>query len=357
MSAHYQQGVFTVTTRDGPRRCSTHVEAGAFLPLRRSDVPAVTRHDWRAIDLFARFDLSTPPDQGNHASAAGFAAAYAYELLRRREGLPPIHEPDGAFVYALVNGGADLGCTLEAAVEAVVERGVPPTPAEPTIHFNRLPAAASAAAADRRVAGGTALACLGFDEIVTALHADMPGVLAFPIGPGFARTKGDGVPPQTAETAGFMAGVAGGLVRLGPAWALKVMLSWGVGFGDRGFVYLTETACRRPAGAYALTTRRAVDRYAPAKMTAPTSATPETEADTKTVSEAVTEEVASELVEEGRLRAEPPAAAVELGARVDAVQAAAGTPAAPPKAGGDGSRKVRHETGRKSPPANMEGKS
>jgi hypothetical protein len=190
-----------------------------------------------------RFGRKWIGNQRNKGSCNGWAIARALSRALKRAGVNDIESRllSGAYAYSLMNGGRDNGSMLEDAMEISQTRGIA---TEATVPWDKIyPSLYDRAKADAEAAMNKAFeayavrtkdalfsaAALGFD-LVVAVHADN----------GFMRLDGEkvaggGYGPGNHSVAGD--GLFWAESRREPA--LDGYNSWGVEYGDEGYMGLT----------------------------------------------------------------------------------------------------------------------
>jgi hypothetical protein len=184
-----------------------------------------------------KFDSSWIRNQGSYGSCQGFASAWALGRARVRRGLDRVNL-SGAYLYSLVNGGRDVGSTLDSGMEAITRYGVALESTVPVngVFRNRY----NTSVADAEAARFKGFECyavrseldlfsalaLGFDCIV-AVHADN----------GFNSLDGRGVARGGSGPGNHAVGADelwfdGELIASG-------VNSWGLSYGDQGRMGLT----------------------------------------------------------------------------------------------------------------------
>lgn len=270
MQNYSKDGAPAVSFEGRPLKLGLHRDVrGSVLTIKNSGFEPKAPSDWLEVDFFQEIRDILAPDQGQTGASVAYSVAFAVEILRRRNLEEPI-TPSANYLYAHVNGGKDVGCTFEDAIQTALEKGVCKDSLVPktTITFAGLSAEAHADAAKRKI-DAASLYCSGFNDIMTAVQHQFPTVVGLMIGPNFARTGKDGIVKLAPTTHGAMSFLVAGAKKIDNEWYLKAMLSWGPSFGDNGFVYLHSSLLTRTVGAYAL-----VD-HLPTKFKAPNPLTEE----------------------------------------------------------------------------------
>jgi hypothetical protein len=193
-----------------------------------------------------RFDESYIKNQQSHGSCNGFAGGAAGTKARVRRGLPR-RDLSGAYLYSLINGGQDMGSMLEDGMRKLVEVGCA---TDATVGWDQIfphqydRAKADAEAANNRM--GEAYAVGTLQGLWTALALGFDCVVAVHVGSGFMRLGGDAIPGADAGP-GNHAVSADGIgysTKTGELMADGVN-SWGLDYGDRGRMQLTERHFRQ----------------------------------------------------------------------------------------------------------------
>lgn len=140
-----------------------------------------------------RYDSSWTINQNGWGKCASSAATYVVMKAREMRGQPKVDLSDD-YLYSLVNDGRDRGSTLSENMEAITTRGIAPrslvAPGE--IYRNRY---------DRNKADKSALRFRCHEafttpseqEVVAALVANIPVVIAIHVGRNWRRFDSDGV--------------------------------------------------------------------------------------------------------------------------------------------------------------------
>lgn len=211
------------------------------------DVPSFATLPAR-VDLAAQ--LPQARDQGTQNSCTAWAAAFAVKSFQENRehgwGLDDAHLFSPAFVYNQVSGGHNNGAKLLDVLQFVTDHGTVPLPLMPyNEHDMRTQpsAALKAKALEFRGLGYRRVDFADLRQLKAYLAAGEPVILVVEMFPGM-------LPQGMAKTQNVY-GNAGGaslghhaVVAVGyddARSAIKVLNSWGPGWGDRGYGWITES--------------------------------------------------------------------------------------------------------------------
>lgn len=208
------------------------------------------------VDLADRM----PPvsNQGQQNSCVAWATAYAMRSFHEKQSNnweydAPVTGGRGdrvfspAFVYNQINGGRDDGSVMENALELLVRRGAAPWSVMPYSDrdYKTQPNSQQVAAASKyRLERYRRIAATDLETIKAELAAGRPVIFGMGVDDAFYQLKAQ---PYDQKGGQFYGGHAMTLVGYddsktsprGQRGAFKIINSWGQGWGDRGFGWIS----------------------------------------------------------------------------------------------------------------------
>jgi hypothetical protein len=220
------------------------------LPKFSDKNAGLTKAQWQEIDL-SHFVFSIF-DQGQTSSCVGQGTTKGIEVCinqtqSEKIGLNPY------FTYGLVNGGHDKGAVISQALQALKKYGTCSQDAAP-MHLlfpNQLSQVEYANAIKHKIV--EAYQCVTFDDICAALSKGFPVPFGIYVGNNFDQVDRDLICPLPDGGGGGHCMLALGLKnhpRWG--WIIKLVNSWGITFGDKGFAYIRQAHFDRRVDAFAI---------------------------------------------------------------------------------------------------------
>ncbi|MBL8022624.1 MAG: hypothetical protein JNM27_23295 [Leptospirales bacterium] len=245
------------------RTCnSTETNCGFRAPdpeLARS-IPVLPRVAHRGLP--SKIDLAPrmPPvgNQGQQNSCVAWATTYAMRSFHEQQirnwgydapfgGGQGNHVFSPAFVYNQINGGRDEGSVMENALELLVRRGAAPWSVMPYSDrdYKTQPSSQQiAAASNYKLARYRRIPATDLDTIKAELAAGRPVIFGMGVDDAFYQLKSE---PYDKRGGRDYGGHAMALVGYddnkksprGHQGAFKIINSWGQGWGDRGFGWIS----------------------------------------------------------------------------------------------------------------------
>ncbi|MCR9142490.1 MAG: C39 family peptidase [bacterium] len=248
-----------------PRGCQNgSYDCGMKPPSRErfASIPLAPSGQIRHRGLPSRVDLSSkmPPigNQGTQGSCVAWATGYAlksyHEKVERRWNYDsPVAGGSGnrvfspAFIYNQINGGRDDGSVISDALALIVRQGAAPWSAMPynVNDYRRKPtAAAKRAAANYKAQSYRRLNSSDLDSIKAELSKGNPVVFGIGVDDAFYNLRDKVYDKNQGQ---FYGGHAMTLVGYddskksprGHRGAFKLINSWGTGWGDRGYGWIS----------------------------------------------------------------------------------------------------------------------
>lgn len=211
----------------------------------------ITKDDLEAYKSMG-VDLDISPDleildQEQENACGAFSGTTTFGVSWTLAGYPYYQWSENA-LYALVNGGADAGCSPLDVLRALLKHGIPRKEANPTntMFLQDIPQSTWADAMNFRLAAG--YECSSWNQIITAIVLGYAVEFGIALPGGFAHPDAYGIPP-VGGFAGLHAMNGCGLKWFEHLreWCLKVRNSWGVRYGLGGIIYLREAHFDRSA--------------------------------------------------------------------------------------------------------------
>lgn len=208
------------------------------------------------VDLAAKM----PPvgNQGQQNSCVAWATTYAMRSYHEQQarnwgydspfaGGPGNHVFSPAFVYNQINGGRDEGSVMENALELLVRRGAAPWSVMPYNErdYRTQPNGQQiAAASSYRLARYRRIPATDLDTIKAELAAGRPVIFGMGVDDAFYRLKSEPYDQNGGQNYGGHAMTLVGYddnkkSPRGHRGAFKIINSWGQGWGDRGFGWIS----------------------------------------------------------------------------------------------------------------------
>jgi C1A family cysteine protease/fibronectin type 3 domain-containing protein len=209
-----------------------------------------------SVDLSPR--MPPPGNQGSQNSCVAWASAYAlksyHENLERQWGYdPPTAGGQGekvfspAFIYNQINGGRDKGSYIHQAMALFVQQGAAPwkyMPYSARDYLTQPSQQARQVAAKYRARSYFQLRYDDFNGIKNTLNSGNALVLGMPIDDAFYQLKANVYDQQGGKSYGGHAMTIVGyddnrVSPRGDKGAFKLLNSWGTGWGDRGYGWVS----------------------------------------------------------------------------------------------------------------------
>lgn len=229
---------------------------------RFASIPLAASAQIRHRGLPSRVDLSSnmPPigNQGQQGSCVAWASGYAlksyHEKIERRWNYDsPVAGGSGqrvfspAFIYNQINGGRDDGSVISDALALIVRQGAAPwsaMPYRPNDYRTQPKAAAKRAAANYKAQSYRRLPASNLDSIKAELSKGNPVVFGIGVDDAFYNLGSQVYDKNRGQ---FYGGHAMTLVGYddskksprGHRGAFKLINSWGTGWGDRGYGWIS----------------------------------------------------------------------------------------------------------------------
>ncbi len=204
------------------------------------------------VDLAPKFP--TPGDQGQQSSCTAWATGYAmrsyYEGRRRNwRFTTPSQIISPAYIYNRLHdfrGACDTGTAISDALDLLKTAGAPPLSAYPYVENDCTRPVSSdqeRVGSEFRINGWSAVDNKRLDDAKGQLARGHPVVFGMDVSEGFENLVGRTVYDDTASprTGGHAMVLVGYSER---RQAFKVMNSWGTGWGDGGFGWVSYRAVR-----------------------------------------------------------------------------------------------------------------
>ena len=200
----------------------------------------------KSIDLSGNFP--SPGNQGRIGSCVGWATAYAlksfHEKVEEQWGFSRSTIFSPAWVYNQINGGQDQGSRIDHALQLIVDKGAATWQAMPYRDSDFLTQPSQAALTDAATYKAASYRRInGIQQFKAALANKQPIVIGIEVYDSFSRLSGSDSVYNTlsGEHQGGHAITVVGYDDNRFGGAFKVINSWGVSWGDKGFFWLPYT--------------------------------------------------------------------------------------------------------------------
>lgn len=178
-------------------------------------------------------------DQNGKGACNGHAAALSLEYARVMNGQP--HVPLSAwYIYSILCNGVDQGSSISDAFKLVQEGCAPEADVEyGLINPRKLDAKAKTNAVNYKMTVGAVLKT--WPEIVSSVAQGKALNISICVGRTFNNIDDEGVPGVGRGPGNHAVGVMGG-IKTSKKWGrlVKMPNSWGTGWGQKGFCWLSQ---------------------------------------------------------------------------------------------------------------------
>ncbi|HMV79024.1 MAG TPA: C1 family peptidase [Leptospiraceae bacterium] len=237
-----------------------------YIPLNQDQIrsiPKLSRAFTRSVrSLPASVDLSgkMPPvgSQGTQSSCVAWATAYAMKSYQEKVERDwnydsPVTGGSGekvfspAFIYNQINGGYDQGSRISDALQVMISKGAAPWKYMPYTDTDYRKQPSAQAFQEAAKFKGKELRYIQDDDIDSVkaeLSSGNPVVFGIPIDDGFYRLKNQVYDRHSGKNYGGHAMTLVGyddnkVSPAGDRGAFKIINSWGTGWGDRGYGWIS----------------------------------------------------------------------------------------------------------------------
>ncbi|WP_125256789.1 C1 family peptidase [Brevundimonas fluminis] len=224
-----------------------------FVPRAEYQSIPLASRPFAGEDLPASVDLSQymppPGDQGDQNSCVGWAVAYAVKSYQEQRELRWSFFEGGSlkqerifspsYVYNQINNGMNVGTLFPHALNLVAEHGAAPLSSMPYSRYDAQVSANAHAAAKRyRIDTWRTVNAQAPMEVKAQIAAGFPVMIGAEVDEGFSRLSGAQM--WRAHEGAVKGGHAMVVVGYDDARkAFRLINSWGTGWGDGGYVWVT----------------------------------------------------------------------------------------------------------------------